>query len=75
MIFKIAGLIISMGLISFLQIRHMYKKEGIKAVLIYALLMTIATVVGSLLIAGVELQGQSVIDRLFEPIGKAVLGS
>ncbi|MDF2985802.1 MAG: hypothetical protein K0R50_1312 [Eubacterium sp.] len=75
MIFEVAGFISLMGLLSFLQIRHMHKKEGIKAVLVYALFMTIATVIGSLLIAGVQLQGQSVIDRLFEPIGKAVLGS
>lgn len=74
MIFKIAVFITFMGLLSYLQIKHIYKKDGIKTVLVYALIMSIAAIIGSLLIAGVQIQGQSVVDRLFEPIGKAVMG-
>lgn len=75
MILKMSVLIVFMGILSFWQIRHIFKKDGIKEALVYVLLMSLATIVGALLIAGVQLEGQSVIVRLFEPIGKAVLGS
>jgi hypothetical protein len=75
MIAEIFVLIIIMGTISFFQIRQIYKDDGLKAVMVYSLLMGLATLVGALLLAGLQLQGQSVVDRLFEPIGKAVGGS
>ncbi|EMS73318.1 hypothetical protein [Ruminiclostridium cellobioparum] len=75
MIAEIFVLIIIMGAISFFQIRQIYKDDGLKAVMVYSLFMGLATLVGALLLAGLQLQGQSVVDRLFEPIGKAVSGS
>lgn len=74
MIFKIAGLLIFMGLLSYFQIKQIYIKDGGKAVLAYVLLMSLAALIGSLLIAGVEIPSQVSISKIFEPIGKAVLG-
>lgn len=74
MIFKIAGLIIFMVLLSYFQIKHILNKDGVKAVLAYILLMSLAALIGSLLIAGVELPSQVSISKIFVPIGKAVLG-
>jgi|GEM_PF-6858821 len=74
MIMKIIALILFMSLISFFQIRHIYKNEGIKAAVAYSLFMALAALVGALLIADFQLVGQSAIARLFEPLGKAVNG-
>ncbi len=74
MIIKIAVLILSMSLLSFFQIRQIYKNEGLKAAIAYSLFMALAILVGTLLIADIQLAGQSAVSRLFEPLGKAVNG-
>ncbi len=75
MIAEIFVLIIIMGAICFFQIRQIYRNDGLKAALVYSLFMVLATLVGALLLAGLQLQGQTVVDRLFEPLGKAIIGS
>ncbi len=74
MIINIAALILSMSLLSFFQIRQIYKNEGLKAAIVYSLFMALAILVGTLLIADFQLVGQSVVGRLFEPLGKAMNG-
>ncbi|OPX42649.1 hypothetical protein CLHUN_34710 [Ruminiclostridium hungatei] len=74
MIIKIIALILFMSLISFFQIKQIYKKEGLKAALAYSLFMALAVLVGTLLLADFQLTGQSAVARLFEPLGKAVNG-
>lgn len=74
MIFKISGFIILMGLVSFFQTRQIMKKEGVKEAVTYIFLMCLAVLIGSLLIAGVDIPSQVAVSKLFAPIGKAVLG-
>ncbi len=74
MIFKISGLIILMGLISWVQIRWIARKDGAKGVAVYLCFMGLVVLVGILLIAGVEIPSQAAVSKLFEPLGKAVLG-
>ena len=74
MITAIAGFLISLVLVSCFQLKHISAKEGAKGVFAYVLLMSLAAVIGALLIAGVEIPRQSLTIRIFEPIGKYLLG-
>lgn len=75
MIFRISGFIIFVGLLSFYQIRQILVKEGKKEAIVYSFLMVLASVIGSLLIAGVKIPSQNILlNSIFEPIGKALLG-
>ncbi len=74
MIIKITALILSLSLISFFQIRQIYKTEGLKAAIAYSLFMVLAILVGTLLVADLQPVAQSAVSRLFEPLGKAVNG-
>lgn len=74
MIIKIAVLILFMSLLSFFQIRQIYKNEGLKAAIAYSLFMVLVIFVGTLLIADFQPVAQSAVSRLFEPLGKAVNG-
>lgn len=63
------------GILSYFQIRRLLPKEGIKAVVVYSFFMSLAFVLGALLIAGVKIPSHNVlVSRIFEPIGKAILG-
>jgi hypothetical protein len=75
MIVFISGFIIFAGLLSYFQIRYILQKEGIKEAVAYLLLMSLAVMIGSLLIAGVKIPSHNVlISKIFEPVGKAILG-
>ncbi len=74
MIIKIAVLILFMSLLSFFNIRQIYKNEGLKAAIAYSLFMVLVIFVGTLLVADLQPVAQSAVSRLFEPLGKAVNG-
>lgn len=74
MIVRISELMVSIGLLSYFQIRQLLTKKDKKGILAYGFLMSLAAVVGALLIAGVDIPRQTLLIKIFEPIGKAVLG-
>lgn len=74
MIFEIAGFVVFIVLLSFFQIWHSIRNAGAKEVAVYILFMTVACVIGCLLIAGVEIPSQTAVSKIFIPIGKALLG-
>jgi Flp pilus assembly pilin Flp len=76
MIARISAFIIFMGLLSYLQIRQfLSNKEGGKVTAVYGVLMGLAALIGSLLIAGVKMPSHNaIITNIFQPIGKAILG-
>lgn len=75
MIVNMTGFIFLAGLLSYFQIRQILAKEGKKAAVVYGCLMGLASFIGLLLIAGVDIPSQNmIITRIFAPIGKTLLG-
>lgn len=75
MIMNLSGFIMLVGVLSYFQIRQILIKEDRKEALVYGFLMSLAFAIGLLLIAGVEIPSQNIlINRIFMPIGKALLG-
>ncbi len=74
MIAKISVFLVIVGLLSYFQMRRIRSKGDKKGALAYCFLMSLAAVVGVMLIAGVKMPSQSTLTKIFEPIGKAVLG-
>lgn len=75
MIAFIGGFLVFLILLSYFQIRSILAKGNKKEACVYGFLMGLAAVIGSLLIAGVEIPSPNIVfTKIFEPIGKAVLG-
>lgn len=75
MTINISGFLIFVGLLSYFQIRQLLAKEGKKEIVVYVIFMSLAVITGLLLIAGVKIPSHNIIIiRIFEPIGKFILG-
>lgn len=71
---RILGFLLLIGVVSVLQLRPMLAKGMKKEAAAYGSLMGLAALIGSLLIAGVDVPSPTVPLRMvFEPIGKAIL--
>ena len=71
---RILGFLLLAGVVSVLQMRPLLAKGLKKEAAVYGSLMGLAALIGSLLIAGVDVPSPTVPLRVvFEPIGKAIL--
>ncbi|WP_261301563.1 hypothetical protein [Paenibacillus andongensis] len=69
-----AGYVLCLCMYTLFQIRHLWGSNEKREASIYALVMTVAAVIGAILIAGVELPSLVVPYKfLFEPLGKMML--
>lgn len=74
MMARVIGFLLFLGLLSYLQIRSLLAKGQKKEAAVYSGLIGIAAIIGSLLIAGIDLPSPTVPLRMvFEPIGKMIL--
>ncbi|MFD2614827.1 hypothetical protein [Paenibacillus gansuensis] len=74
MIVQITGYVLVLAVWSFVRIRSLLRKQKIKVAAIYGLLMGTSTIIGSLLLAGVEVPSPDYpFQILFEPIGRMLL--
>ncbi|MBD0382395.1 hypothetical protein [Paenibacillus sedimenti] len=75
MITQISGFVILIVVWSFIKIRSLLVKQQTKEAAVYGGLMGVSAVIGSLLMAGVDLPSLVVpYEIIFQPIGKMILG-
>ncbi len=75
MMLSMIGFFIFITLLAYFQIRQFVEKEGKKEAIVYGLFMSLAALMGALLIAGVKIPSHNVlVIKFFEPLGKFILG-
>ena len=75
MIAQISGFVILIMVWSFIKIRSLLVKQQTKEAAVYGGLMGVSAIIGSLLMARVELPSLVVpYEIVFQPIGKIILG-
>lgn len=75
MMLSMIGFIIFITLLACFQIKQFVKKEGKKEAIVYGFFMSLAALMGALLIAGVKIPSHNVLVlKFFEPLGKFILG-
>ena len=75
MIAQISGFVILIMVWSFIEIRSLLVKQQTKEAAVYGGLMGVSAIIGSLLMARVELPSLVVpYEIVFQPIGKMILG-
>ena len=75
MIAQISGFVILIMVWSFIKIRSLLVKQQTKEAAVYGGLMGVSAIIGSLLMARVELPSLVVpYEIIFQPIGKIILG-
>ena len=75
MIVQISGFVILIMVWSFIEIRSLLVKQQTKEAAVYGGLMGVSAIIGSLLMARVELPSLVVpYEIVFQPIGKMILG-
>lgn len=75
MMLSMISFVIFITLLAYFQIRQFIDKEGKKEAIVYGFFMSLAALIGALLIAGIKIPTHNVlVIKVFEPLGKFILG-